>query len=359
MVITCPECSTRFNVAEERIPDAGAKLRCARCRHIFMAYKSASEEAVMEESTTVLKEEVIADSAPASEKETLAEPTENDKADIFSHDQFAIPDDSAKFSDVETTDSEFDYDRFRELDSSDATAEDFTFGDDEELAHPPATDGESVFQTAKERLDTTEEQEEARELVPPPAKKEKSPSEPSSSAFAILIKALLLIILAALIAGGVYIYLEGPEAINDKLQQFFGQTTEESTGIDQISLGTLEGRFLKNERAGEIFLIRGEAINNFSQPRSAIQVKGVLYDQHGKPLMQKTVFCGNPISDEQLRTLHFEELEQMMGNQFGKDLSNMKVDPRRNIPFDIVFKDLPANIAEFSVNVTSSRPLER
>jgi hypothetical protein len=126
--------------------------------------------------------------------------------------------------------------------------------------------------------------------------------------------------------------LDGPEEINEKLKQYFGQTTEESTGIDQISLGTLEGRFLRNEHTGEIFLIRGEAINNFNQPRSAIQVKGVLYDQHGKPLMQKTVFCGNPISDEQLRTLPFDELEQMMGNQFGKDLSNMKVDPRRSIP---------------------------
>ena len=359
MVITCPECSTRFNVTEERIPDAGAKLRCARCRHVFMVYKPVAEETVKDKSTAMQEEEVMKDSSPEPDRGTEAEPAASDKVDTFSRDQFVIPDDPADFSDAETNDSEFDYDRFRELDTSDATAEEFTFGTDEELAPPPATDNEPVPESGKKSLDTLEKQAQAREPDAAFAKNKKPAATPGSSVFSILIKAMLLIILAALIAGGIYIYLDGPEEINEKLMQFFGQTTEESTGIDQISLGTLEGRFLKNEHAGEIFLIRGEVTNNFNQPRSAIQVKGVLYDQHGKPLLQKTVFCGNPISDEQLRTLHFEELGLMMGNQFGKDLSNMKVDPRRSIPFDIVFKDLPANIAEFSVNVTSSRPLER
>lgn len=359
MIITCPECSTRFNVAEERIPDAGAKLRCARCRHVFMVYKPLAEEAGTEASTAAQKEDVREDSSPESDMDSEAKPPTSEKIDTFSRDQFVIPDDPTDFSDVETNDSEFDYDRFRELDTSDTSAEEFTFGNDEELAPPPAADNEPVRASGEKALDPPAEQAEAKELATASAKKKKTTVAPGSSAFSILIKAMLLIILAALIFGGAYIYLDGPEEVNEKLKQFFGQTTEESTGIDQISLGTLEGRFLRNEQVGEIFLIRGEAINNFNQPRSAIQVKGVLYDQHGKPLKQKTVFCGNPISDEQLRTLHFEELEQMMGNQFGKDLSNMKVDPRRSIPFDIVFKDLPANIAEFSVNVTSSRPTER
>ncbi|MBW6509336.1 MAG: zinc-ribbon domain-containing protein [Desulfuromonadales bacterium] len=359
MVITCPECSTRFKVAAERIPDAGAKLRCARCRHVFMVYKAVAAETGSEASTAAQKEEAREGFPPESGANSEAEPPAHEKIDTFSRDQFVIPDDPTDFSDIETNDSEFDYDRFRELDSSDATAEDFTFGNDEELAPPPAADTEPVPESGKKPLDTPVEQAEARELYAASATKNKTTAAPGSSVFSILIKAMLLIILAALIGGGVYIYVDGPEAVNEKLKQFFGQTTEESNGINQISLGTLEGRFLRNEHVGEIFLIRGEAINNFNQPRSAIQVKGVLYDQLGKPLTQKTVFCGNPISDEQLRTLHFEELEQMMGNQFGKDLSNMKVDPRRSIPFDIVFRDLPENIAEFSVNVTTSRPPER
>ncbi|MBD1400187.1 DUF3426 domain-containing protein [Pelovirga terrestris] len=359
MVITCPECSTRFNVAEARIPDAGAKLRCARCRHIFMVHKPIPEEVQPEEPEATPKEAATIGSAPQPEESSLGESAFSNRIETFSHSPAAPPEDPASFSDVDTNDGDFDYDRFRELDTGDSAAEEFTFGNDEELAPPPAQGTESVSETANGQLNAPQEQDEARELAPAAAQKHKKASAPSSSAFSILIKAMLLIILAALIIGGIYIYLDGPEEINEKLKHYFGQASEESTGIDQISLGTLEGRFLRNEHAGEIFLIRGEAINNFNQPRSAVQVKGVLYDQHGKPLMQKTVFCGNPISDEQLRTLPFNELEQLMGNQFGKDLSNMKVDPRTSISFDIIFKDLPANIAEFSVNVTSSRPIAR
>ena len=82
----------------------------------------------------------------------------------------------------------------------------------------------------------------------------------------------------------------------------------------------------------------------------------MIFDQNGKPLLQKTVFCGNPISDQELRSLSFSELEKIMGNQFGKELSNMKVDSQQAIPFDIIFKELPGNLAEFSVKVTSSKP---
>ncbi len=57
-----------------------------------------------------------------------------------------------------------------------------------------------------------------------------------------------------------------------------------------------------------------------------------------------------------MQTLSFGELEKMMGNQFGKELSNMKVDQGQALPFDIVFKDLPQNLSEFSVKVTASKP---
>ena len=345
MIITCPECTTRFNVAEERIPQAGAKVRCARCKHIFMAQKP-HEEAPLE---TTEEDVFVADQESAAFDESPPDPTiaENDS---FSRPSDAVPTDPADFSDIETTDSDFDYDRFRELDADKVATEEFTFGNEEELAPPPAAETPSAAATDKS------EQDEARELAPEPTKKRKSSTAPKNSAFSILIKAMLLIILAALIGGGALIYFDGPEEINEKFRQMFGQVSENSTDIGQISLGTLDGKFLTNEQTGEIFVIRGETINNFNQPRSAIQVKGILHDQHGRPLMQKTVFSGNPINDEELRSLPFEEIEQRMGNQFGKDLSNMKIDPRRSISFAIVFKDLPQNIAEFSVKVTSSRP---
>ncbi len=354
MIITCPECTTRFNVAEERIPEAGAKVRCARCKHVFLAHKPGQEEPV--EITT--EDAFIADPVSVTDSADAAgSPVDDNTESPFHREPVAERTDPADFSDVETADDDFDYDRFRELDTDNAPIEEFTFGSEEDELPAPtaaATDTGPDL-SAPPDADSTE-QDEARELAVEAPEKKKPTTAPKNSAFSILIKAMLLIILAALIGAGAIIYLDGPEEINEKIRQYFGQVSKDPVDIGEISLGTLDGRFLTNEQAGEIFVIRGDVINNFSQPRSAIQVKGVLHDQHGKPLKQKTVFSGNPISDEALRTLPFEEIEQLMGNQFGKDLSNMKIDPRRSIPFAIVFKDLPQNIAEFSVKVTSSRP---
>ncbi len=41
MIIICPECATKFDVAAERIPAGGAKVRCARCKHVFQVEKTA------------------------------------------------------------------------------------------------------------------------------------------------------------------------------------------------------------------------------------------------------------------------------------------------------------------------------
>jgi hypothetical protein len=166
---------------------------------------------------------------------------------------------------------------------------------------------------------------------------------------------LLLLILGVLIIGGVLIYMNGPDQLNQTIQHLLGQQIDRPAQTGQITLVGLEGKFIQNEQSGELFLIRGKAINNFDEARSAIQIKGVILDQNGKPLLQKTVFCGNPINDQKLQTLSFLELEKIMGNQFGKGLSNMKIDSKQSIPFDIVFKDLPKNLSEFSVKVTSSK----
>ncbi|TXD38984.1 hypothetical protein FRC98_00860 [Lujinxingia vulgaris] len=35
MIIRCPECSTGFNLPDERVNEKGVKLRCSRCSHVF------------------------------------------------------------------------------------------------------------------------------------------------------------------------------------------------------------------------------------------------------------------------------------------------------------------------------------
>lgn len=371
MIIVCPECSTKFNVHSDRIPDNGAKVRCARCKHIFLVEKPVEEKPFSQ----VIPEEN--EQRPSAESVT----------------QVSVMTEIPNETETETEDSDFSYDRFQELDSHQDQDENFSFGSDFKSQMKNFSTGshttddtsednftfskaeedtispiEKVFAAKNAELTATNETATAsseeitqaftpeRELPAEPEIPSQPVSEKKNGPFASIIRILLLLILAIIIIGGVLIYMNGPDQLNQTIQQFFGQQTDRPVQTGQITLTKLEGKFIQNEQAGELFLIRGEATNNYNEARAGIQVKGVIFDQNGKPLLQKTVFCGNPISDEELQSLSFAELEKLMGNQFGNGLSNMKLDRGQTIPFDIVFKELPQNLAEFSVKVTASKP---
>jgi len=347
MIIVCPECSTKFNVSSDRIPDGGTKVRCARCKHVFLAEKPPAPPAVTKEIT-----------APTAE---VPEP------EIFSAGT--------------AEESDFSYDRFQELDSSTPGDENFSFGsgsdgeesgdvtveqiEDDFTFSESVSPIEKVISTAEEENDSVKEapaevvaseEEIITEAPVDPEFPTQQVSKKKGGPISSIIRILLLLILAIVIIGGVFIYMNGTDQLNQTIQQIFGQQNDRPVQTGQITLVNLEGKFIQNEQVGELFLIRGEAINNFPEPRAAIQVKGIIFDQNGKPLLQKTVFCGNPIADDKLQALSFKELEKIMGNQFGDGLSNLKIESQQSIPFDIVFKDLPKNLSEFSVKVTSSNP---
>ena len=342
MIIVCPECSTKFDLNPDRIPAAGAKVRCAKCKHVFLAKKTPEEEAS------------ILDVAEGFQAEP---PTEKNISETVSEE------------------SDFDYNKFQELDSSAKEEETFTFGAkieaEEDFTFTKSTDEsvspiEKAFPTSEEKIDeaiaetaaVADVVNEAVAETEPPAEPE-FPSQPTQAKkggpVSSIVRILLLLILGIIIIGGVFVYMNGTDQLNQTIQQIFGQKVDQPVQTGQITLSALEGKFIQNGQDGELFLIRGEAINNFSEPRAGIQVKGVIFDQNGKPLLQKTVFCGNPIGDQKLLSLSFLELEKIMGNQFGHELSNMKIDSKQAIPFDIVFKDLPKNLSEFSVKVTASK----
>ena len=37
MIVTCPNCQTRYNLPDDKIPDGGAKVKCSKCAHVFKA----------------------------------------------------------------------------------------------------------------------------------------------------------------------------------------------------------------------------------------------------------------------------------------------------------------------------------
>src|SRR5271154_5935360 len=41
MIVTCPQCQTRFRIPDERVTAKGVKVRCTRCRHTFRVSRPA------------------------------------------------------------------------------------------------------------------------------------------------------------------------------------------------------------------------------------------------------------------------------------------------------------------------------
>lgn len=166
----------------------------------------------------------------------------------------------------------------------------------------------------------------------------------------------ICILLLAMIAGAVYFYWRGdiPELTN-LVDRLTGQTTPAEVS-GQIRLEGLSSFYIANREAGQMLVIQGNAVNDYPEARSSITVKGVLFNKAGKSLLQQTVYCGNPLKQEALGKLPFAKIEESMNNPFGESLSNLNVAPGKSLPFTIVFRNLPADIAEFTVEPAESKP---
>lgn len=179
---------------------------------------------------------------------------------------------------------------------------------------------------------------------------------PRKSPIASLMVFLLIILILLTAVTGYLFWKKGPQSFENFLMGLLGSEPAATSTMQGIDLSSVQGAFVENLESGEFFVIRGEVINRFAEPRSAIQIKGVIYDQAGRPSLQQTVFAGNPLTEDQLRNLPYARIEESMKNQFGDALSNINVRPGQAIPFTIVFRNLPQGMSEFTVEIADSRP---
>lgn len=151
------------------------------------------------------------------------------------------------------------------------------------------------------------------------------------------------------------------------LKRYFG-IQEEAEGY--IGLEKLRGYYLDNTHLHLIFVVEGQAVNHFKESRSFIQVKGSLLDEKGNRVQEKTVYCGNILSEKDLKEMPREPILKSLSSQFGISFSNVNLPPRKSVPFMIVFTELSAlnakgrpgqspasqpTLSDFSVEVLSSQ----
>lgn len=122
----------------------------------------------------------------------------------------------------------------------------------------------------------------------------------------------------------------------------------------KITVQAVKAAFIGNSQAGELLVISGEALNEFSKQRAALQVKVTVFDSAGQNVATKNAYCGNPLTDEQLESLPLDKIEAAMANQFGDSLANMEVSPGKSIPFVVVLANLPKGAKDFVVQPAGS-----
>jgi predicted Zn finger-like uncharacterized protein len=117
---------------------------------------------------------------------------------------------------------------------------------------------------------------------------------------------------------------------------------------------TITHKFIENTSAGDIFVIVGQVLNEYDHPRSYIKITGKLY-RKGKALAKTaTVYGGNMLSDSDLARLDMAAINKRLQNRHGDNRSNIKVKAGKMLPFLLVFSKLPANMDEYTVEVSGS-----
>jgi predicted Zn finger-like uncharacterized protein len=249
MIVTCPECLTKFRFDEENIPEEGIKVRCSRCQHIF----------------------------------SLAKP---------------------------------------------APAEESFYAQDETLA---ADQGDEA-------------------IYPRPSRR-----------WFFHWKWAALVLLAAVVGGGIF-YLG--KTLTLPRFSTLGKYVDEKAGVlkkftlnspllkrylgikdpneGYLALEKVRGYYLENNNLNRVFVIEGEAVNHWKESRSFIKVKGVLLDSKGNKVQEKEVYCGNLLSEKDLKEMNKAAIEKSLSSQFGISFSNVNLQPDKTVPFMIVFMDLPS-----------------
>ncbi|MDX2439266.1 MAG: DUF3426 domain-containing protein [Desulfobacterales bacterium] len=117
---------------------------------------------------------------------------------------------------------------------------------------------------------------------------------------------------------------------------------------------TVNGKFMDNPKIGTLFVVTGKIQNEYKHSRRFIKMTGKIYKK-GKALVKaETVYCGNLLSEAELKSLSQTAITKRLKNRLGDKRINMNVKKGQALPFMIVFSNVPSGLEEYSVQVAGS-----
>ena len=284
-------------------------------------------------------------------------------------------DDDIEFETIEFEDADFEFKPFEDdlisfdkpaaisVEKDEAENEKPIFTPDLKMdgeEEPPVTpekknteDVESLEKETKTKIDLPEE--EAKEVDPPLKKEKKVIVKPKptkkkkKSFFRIPVIILLLIFLLAI---GAYIasVITGYKipAIDQYIKKHIPEISEAKPIPNQKSVN---GRFVTNSTAGNLFVLTGRIENPSNIAYSHIEIRGALITKNKEEAKIKNAFCGNIITEDMLKTGNISDINTLLTLKEGAHKINVNVAPGASVPFMVVFSDLQEKLENFTVKV--------
>lgn len=367
MIIQCPHCQTRFKLPAAKMKTGGTKVRCTKCKSMFIVTPPETHEE--DKFGTDSWADFYQDQPDTSK---FPDPGQ-DESDFFGG-NFSDDFDAAEFfgrEEEKNNDYFLNGEPVPELvNEEDSPFEQELFTDAEKDQEPEA-DGSVLIEIPAEKKDETSRivlaEEENLPPLPPPSQPVidfpgddpipdplPSPPRPKRSK-----KGMWGLLLVILLAGGYLLHSQGTVDLLLGQIQSWQKKPEEFISSGNLSPTGLSGFSVMNKKEGGLFVVQGQVVNDDVEARAGILLAGLVYNKDGAIIARQTVYGGNPMSRAELRSLSYETIMERMNNQFGEALSNINVEPKKSLPFTIVFKDVAAEVAQFGVEVIDSQRVAR
>jgi predicted Zn finger-like uncharacterized protein len=346
MIIECNHCRSLFKLDEGLLRERGSKVRCSVCKHVFITYPPGRQpkgDKRPKSADQILGETVILESPPVLQDEE-SEPLLEELGDEEFEAIFEEEGDTERLQAVSR-------DRFpqKEEEGAEAFHLEMDDGEKEEIDLEPAFVPQPATKPKKMKIEAEPEALQRTE-------KDIRPKEKKTRRSRLPIAVFLVLLL--LVAGGAAIVALAPDRLPEQLSFLKVAQKSEPTdpGVLRLRFTSVTGSFVQNSKAGQLFVVQGAISNAYTSSRSYVLVKGSILDDKGKVVKTQVAYAGNVFTEDELRSLSMEQIDQGLRNRAGKGDANVNIQPQASVPFMIVFADLPENLSEFTVEPVSSSP---
>ena len=213
--------------------------------------------------------------------------------------------------------------------------------------------------TGRKTAQSTVEFEESILAAPPVAKPAAAPKprkkKKGSSKTLVF---LLIVLLLAAIGGGVYYAVTEMGIEIPYLSEYLKPTPKDPAGVLNLSTLEINSKFIDNAQSGRLFLITGKVRNGYSMTRAMVRLQGKLFAKNRVLVKTESTFAGITINEQDLASLPVAEIQQRLKTVDQAQDATTAIRPGQNMPFMLVFADLPATdqLDEFAVDLVSSMP---